>query len=308
MTLNIEGLRALASRLESEGMEVEAAQVKRLIEKAAEPEGVGDLADDLPPWQPGLLDLNSPDRLGLDPAEIKKSLDEVWADLPPETQQDIGSAIQDYIGKLPQKEEGQPEAEKPETLSDEEAMSAIEKAEREKGVVWAKKKDILNKLANMADRLDKIGSTEEANLIDGFIAKYATDLERKEEADTEQSKRYDSKHHHSLQVREPKTKQERIDREGREQHHVSTMQTTKATALSTRYCPEHVGAMLARVGESTYQCSLDGQIYNWEAGWTDYDGNEHPGGSVAAQTPDSSGYAVPHRIFDSRENITNKVN
>lgn len=169
--------------------------------------------------------------------------------------------------------------------------------------------ETFKKLADLADRLDKVGAVEEANLIDNFIKKQAEDfLDYKGEGDTEQSKRYDSKYHHSLQIREPKTKQERIDREGREKHHVNTQQHVDTGHLSTRYCPEHVGVQIGRVGENTYQCPLDGQVYNWETGWTDYDGNEHPGSSVAAQTPDSSGYAVPHRIFDSRENIINRIN
>jgi len=176
--------------------------------------------------------------------------------------------------------------------------------------VLSQKKEVFEKLASIADKLDSIGATEEANLVDTFIQKHADDvIEYKgEDEKSEQSKRYDSKHHHSLQVREPKKEQERVDREGRKDHHVHTYQKTEAGALSTRYCPEHVGVMMGRVGESTFQCPLDGQTYNWETGWTDYDGNEHPGGSVAAQTPDSTGYAIPHRIFDSRENILNTVN
>lgn len=207
---------------------------------------------------------------------------------------------------------------------------------------------ILMKLSDLANDLDNLGATKEADLIDGFIKKYAgpnnEDLPIEdlisladkldfdgnivhaniidemikrnaepleyigESNDTEQSKRYDSKHHHSLQIREPKNRKERVDREGREQHHVDTMRTSAQGTLSTRYCPDHVGVTLGRVGESTYQCPLDGQVYNWETGWVDYDGNENPGGSVAAQTPDSSGVAIPHRIFDSRENILNSIN
>jgi len=135
----------------------------------------------------------------------------------------------------------------------------------------------------------------------------------KPEADTEQSKRYDAKHHHSLQVREPKTDKERVDREGyKDENNVHTMQPMKEAmekeAASTRYCPEHIGVTMGRVGEATYQCPLDGKTYNWEVGFTDYDGKHHEGGSVAAQTPDSTGYEIPHRIFDSRENILNRVN
>jgi len=137
------------------------------------------------------------------------------------------------------------------------------------------------------------------------LSKWAVDW--KEEADTEQSKRYDSEYHHSLQVREPKGKQERVDREGREEYHMDTYKPHEGT-LQTRYCPNHIGVQMGRVGESTYQCSIDGKIYNFETGYTDFNGNQVPGGSVAGQTPNSTGYEIPHRIFDSRSKVLNVVN
>ena len=168
---------------------------------------------------------------------------------------------------------------------------------------------IFKKLSEMSDRLDKSGAVEEANMIDEFL-KTAADVKWKGESDTEQAKRYDSKHHHSLQVREPKREQEKVDREGRKDHHIHTYQETGASALSTRYCPNHIGVMLGRVGVNTYQCPLDGAVYNWETGWVDpMSGERVPGGSVAAQTPASSDVGgVPHRMFDSRENILNRIN
>lgn len=187
------------------------------------------------------------------------------------------------------------------------ALEALQKEPM--GGATATKREIFKKLSSMADGLDKIGAIESADMIDSFIQKHAEDVvDWKEEADTERSKRYDDRHHHKLQVREPKRDQERVDKEGRKTHHVHPYQKVEAHALSTRYCPEHQGVQMGRVGELTYQCPLDGGTYNWDTGWTDYDGNQHPGGSVAGQTPDSSGYAIPHRIFDSREEILNRVN
>lgn len=179
-------------------------------------------------------------------------------------------------------------------LYDELSESLGKHVNQQEGVVAENANDIFDKLSNTADKLDEIGSIKEADMIDDFIQKYAED---------EQDKLYDSKYHHSLQIREPKKDQERVDREGRKDHHVHTYQHTGATSLNTRYCPDHVGVSLGRVSENTYQCPLDGQVYNWETGWTDYDGNEHPGGSIAAQTPDSTGYAIPHRVFDHRSEI-----
>ncbi len=161
---------------------------------------------------------------------------------------------------------------------------------------------VFQKLARVADELDKTGARKEADLIDDFLEKHA-----KKDLETEQDKCYDSKHHHSLLVREPKKKQERAN-EGGEEHSVKTYKQTNTKSLSTRYCPDHIGVTLARVGDSSYQCPLDGQVYNWEIGWKDQDGVQHPGGSVAAQTPDSTGYEAPHRLFDSRDSVINRIN
>lgn len=259
------------------------------LQKFLDEEGMD--ADDLPAYQPGLMNLDSKDRLG-------GLLSNFMEDKSTESYESLQEALQGLMNQEEQETPG----------SDEDIAGQIQKHEEENDIKWASKKALFEKLAGIADRLDKMGATEEAGLVDGFIAKHADDVDWKDEADTEQSKRYDSKHHHSLQVREPKKDQERVDREGRKTNHVHTQQNVEASALSTRYCPDHVGVSTHRVGESTYQCSLDGKVYNYEAGWTDYDGKEHPGGSLAAQTPDSTGYAVPHRIFDSRENILNRIN
>jgi hypothetical protein len=168
--------------------------------------------------------------------------------------------------------------------------------------------ELFNKLSEVADKLDSIGAAKEADVVDGFISKYA-DILSKAKPKTKKTDEYDSKGHHSEQIREPKKPgEETVDREGRKDHHVHTYQQTGAISLSTRYCPEHVGVTLGRISDGTFQCPLDGAVYNWEAGWTDYDGNQHPGGSVAAQTPESTEYAIPHRIFDSREKILNTIN
>lgn len=146
-------------------------------------------------------------------------------------------------------------------------------------------------------------SKKEASM-SSLLSKLGTDVERKEEADTEQSKRYDDRHHHNLQVREPKRDQERADKE----HSVSTYKPHEGS-LSTRYCPNHIGDQLSRVGPGSFQCSRDGEIFNWEMGYTTFDGVQVPGGSIAGQTPSETNYGgVPNRIFDSRDKVLNTVN
>jgi hypothetical protein len=69
--------------------------------------------------------------------------------------------------------------------------------------------------------------------------------------------------------------------------------------LSTRTCPDHPGAQIARVGEHTWQCDLDKKIYNYDTGFTLSNGGKVPGGSVSQQTQHLSEPA--HAIFDTRE-------
>lgn len=69
--------------------------------------------------------------------------------------------------------------------------------------------------------------------------------------------------------------------------------------LNTRYCPDHAGTPIARLGESLWQCELDKKMYNFETGYTLANGNKVPGTSVSNQT---QGLSVPtHSIFDTRE-------
>jgi hypothetical protein len=80
-------------------------------------------------------------------------------------------------------------------------------------------------------------------------------------------------------------------------------------SLSTRYCPDHCGVTTSRVGEGSYQCPLDGKIYNYQAGYVNYKGQQVPGGSVSEQTSSTSDCGgIPLRIFDGTQNIINTIN
>jgi hypothetical protein len=69
--------------------------------------------------------------------------------------------------------------------------------------------------------------------------------------------------------------------------------------LSTRYCPDHAGVQITRVGEHTWQCEMDKKTYNFETGFQLNDGSKVPGGDVSLQT---SVVSVPyHATFDTRE-------
>jgi len=69
--------------------------------------------------------------------------------------------------------------------------------------------------------------------------------------------------------------------------------------LSTRYCPDHPGTQIARIGEHVWQCELDKKVYNFETGFTMEDGTKVPGGDVSGQT---QGMNLPgYTLFDTRE-------
>jgi hypothetical protein len=69
--------------------------------------------------------------------------------------------------------------------------------------------------------------------------------------------------------------------------------------LSSRYCPDHAGTQINRIGEHMWQCELDKKIYNYEAGYTLNNGTKVPGTDVANQTIAPN---IPYyNIFDSRE-------
>lgn len=69
--------------------------------------------------------------------------------------------------------------------------------------------------------------------------------------------------------------------------------------LSTRYCPDHPGVQIARIGEHMWQCELDKKSYNFETGFELNNGSKVPGGDVSEQTQKVT---VPfHTIFDTRE-------
>jgi hypothetical protein len=80
-------------------------------------------------------------------------------------------------------------------------------------------------------------------------------------------------------------------------------------SLSTRYCPDHVGTPTVRIAEYIYQCPLDGKVYDYMSGYTNYKGEKVLGGSVAEQTPSTSDFGgIPMRIYDGRQNILNTIN
>jgi len=75
-----------------------------------------------------------------------------------------------------------------------------------------------------------------------------------------------------------------------------------APSMSTRNCPDHHGAQMKRVAEGTFQCELDGRMYNWNQGFKDYSGNVFPAAPIrSVDFPDTT-----ERMFETREMATSK--
>jgi len=99
--------------------------------------------------------------------------------------------------------------------------------------------------------------------------------------------------------------------EGMSKYDVQTVEKTErkypevatvAPTMSTRNCPDHYGAQMKRVAEGTFQCELDGRMYNWNEGFKDYNGNTYPAAPIRSiDFPDTT-----ERMFETREMATNK--
>ncbi len=155
-------------------------------------------------------------------------------------------------------------------------------------------------IATAFDASDDEGLKKQASVIDELLLTIAATPEGVSDKKTAQFNR----------LEELKKKYENVRKELRDTNKIAdseraidkskmTKQYTILEApLSTRYCPDHPGAQVARVGEHMYQCDLDRKIYNFESGFTLNDGSTVPGGDVAQQT---KGIDMPsHSIFDTR--------
>jgi len=76
-------------------------------------------------------------------------------------------------------------------------------------------------------------------------------------------------------------------------------------ALNTRYCPDHAGVSLMRIGDGVWQCELDKKIYDFNSGYTTLDGDKVPGTSVSNQTQNLRDHAPEHINFSNREQKLN---
>lgn len=99
--------------------------------------------------------------------------------------------------------------------------------------------------------------------------------------------------------------------EGMPKYDIETVEKTErkypdvaaiAPTMSTRNCPDHYGTQMKRVAEGTFQCELDGRMYNWNQGFKNYNGDVYPAAPIrSVDMPD-----VGERMFETREMANNK--
>lgn len=105
---------------------------------------------------------------------------------------------------------------------------------------------VVEGLLKVADLLDNNGDEEGVMIVEDVIRNFAA-----KESDV------------------PQYNVENVEKTKREYPEIEPY----APSLSTMGCPDHHGIKLARIGEGSYQCQLDGKVYNWNQGFKDYAGN-----------------------------------
>lgn len=164
--------------------------------------------------------------------------------------------------------------------------------------------DALDELANLAAAFDASGDPglkKQASVLDELLLSIAAPpnayAERKDLQDqrlVELKKKYEN----------PSKELHDVNKIADSEKAIEKSQMTKEykileAPLSTRYCPDHPGVQISRVGEHMWQCELDKKSYNYETGFELNNGSKVPGGDVAQQT---QGLNIPyHAIFDTRE-------
>lgn len=171
----------------------------------------------------------------------------------------------------------------------------------------------LDKLAKIATDLDSTGIPElqkQASVLDEILLTIGARkgivaaLRRKQDDEVERL-RSEAKDEYT-KVKEEHDKQNKVDDTRKLISDAVKEFRPMEAGLSTRTCPDHPGAQMARIAEATFQCSLDKAVYNYESGFSTMKGNKIPGGDVSNQT--QALYDRPNEFmsFDTRESKLNQ--
>lgn len=138
----------------------------------------------------------------------------------------------------------------------------------------------LEKLVKLAAELDET-DPEKADVIDKFIYSFAkvTDEEYFKAREDGMNKVYKDNEKDFRDSMDSDSLKKTVDKTLK-QYEKRDFPIT----LSTRYCPDHPGESLSRIGDGLYKCNLDGKVYDWAGGFNLLSGARVPGGTVALQT------------------------
>lgn len=164
--------------------------------------------------------------------------------------------------------------------------------------------EALEDLANLASAFDASGDPalkKQASVLDELLLSIAAPpnavIQRQDLMDArtdEIKKKYENPSKELAEVNKIADSEKAIDKSG-----LTKEYKILEAPLSTRYCPDHPGVQIARVGEHMWQCELDKKSYNFETGFELNNGAKVPGGEVNQQT---QAVSIPyHAIFDTRE-------
>ena len=164
--------------------------------------------------------------------------------------------------------------------------------------IQEQRKDVthaLEQLQSLANDLDSSGDPnliKKASLLDEILLTVAADVEEK--------KRFEDRMNQKIaEIKNKKTNKKALAGESKAKE--GKVFEENEASLSTRYCPDHPGEPVLRIGDGIVQCSLTGKIYNYNEGFVTEKGNKVPGTSVENQTNHDTHLSNPLSVSDTRE-------
>lgn len=163
----------------------------------------------------------------------------------------------------------------------------------------------IQEIATLASALDGSGDKKlirQASVLDELLMTIAADPKESERYQRKEDqriidlkKKYDEPRKELNKMNGIEESLKAIDKSG-----YTKQPVIESHPLNSRYCPDHFGAQLHRIGDHLDKCSLDGKVYDYENGYTLLDGTKVKGGLVSNQT--ISNLEVPfYSIFDDRQ-------
>ncbi len=175
-------------------------------------------------------------------------------------------------------------------------------------VINAESIEDLANLASALDSSDDPNLKKQASVIDELLLTIAANPEVLSEKRAASDKKIDEI---ARKYQNPKKELEEVNKIADSKKAIDKSPMTKEyrimeAPLSTRYCPDHAGAQISRIGEHLWQCELDKKTYNFDTGFELNNGNKVPGGDVSQQTQGTG--IETQSIFDTREGRLNSNN